>query len=248
MFNLLFGKLKEISKNEKVIFIKFEPPVSKKEFEELKENLALKEAKAVQPQNNWLLDLDGTEEGILARMKQKTRYNIRLAQKKGVKIKVSDDSKQIDRLFALAQETAERNDIKTHPKSYYLKMIEMLARQKMAKLYQAEYNQKILAVNLMLSFGDTATYLHGGSSNEYRNVMAPYLLHWQAILDAKKEGKKYYDFGGVAPENESNHKWAGISRFKRSFGGFQVNSPGALDMVIKPFWYKLYQIGRRFKK
>jgi len=244
----LFEQVKEIAKKEKVIFFKFEPPVSEKEFNDIKIDLKLKAAKSIQPENNWLLELRGTEEEILARMKQKTRYNIRLAQKKGVKIEINNSPENINQFFTLVQGTAQRNKIRAHPKKYYYQVIESLAQFQMVKLYQAKYDHKIIAVNLILSFGDTATYLHGGSSQEYRNVMAPYLLHWQAISDAKKEGKRYYDFGGVAPENALNHKWEGISRFKRSFGGYQLESAGAFDLVFNLGWYSVYQIAKMIKR
>lgn len=245
-------RIKEIAGKEKAVFFRFEPTgqFSNSNFQISisGSNTKILQVEPVQPQNNWILNLNQPEEKILAAMKQKTRYNIRLAQKKGVKVVTSDDSKYVDRFFALAQETAERNEIKTHPKSYYQKMMEVLAQQKIVKFYLAEYNQKVIAVDLMLYFGNTVTYLHGGSASEDRNVMAPYLLHWRAIQDAKQQGIHYYDFGGVSPKNEPNHNWAGISRFKRGFGGYQLESAGAFDLVFTPGWYAVYQVAKIVKK
>ena len=109
----------------------------------------------------------------------------------------------------------------------------------MLKIYVAEYDGNIIAANLILFFGDAATYLHGASGNEYRNVMAPYLLQWQAILDAKKAGYLKYDFGGV----KMSGGWEGITKFKL---GFSLNTkpvvfPGSYDIMIAPFRYWIYR-------
>jgi len=207
-----------------------------------------------EPNQTILLDLNRSEEELLLKMHPKTRYNINLAIKKGIKIRaMSNQTKNNDLniLYKLSQETSKRNKINIYSKKYYMDLINYFAQDETAmriKLYIAEYQNKPLSAVIMVYFGSTATYLHGGSSQEYRNVMAPYLLHWQAISDAKKEGKRYYDFGGVAPENALNHKWAGISRFKRSFGGYQLESAGAFDLVFNLGWYSVYQIAKMIKR
>lgn len=244
MYTLIFERIKEIAQAENAILFRFEPPVSTEQFSGLPETLGIKKVSSVQPQTTWVLNLKTSEEEILSQMKQKTRYNIRLAEKKKVHIRTSGNPKEAEQFFSLAKETAQRNRIRTHPKKYYNKMMESLSPHNLVKFYIAEYRNKALAINLMLSFGDTVTYLHGGSTYEHRNVMASYLLHWQAIKDAKQEGKSYYDFGGVSPEEETGHKWAGISRFKRGFGGTEVNSAGTFEKVLSPGWYWLYRIVR----
>jgi lipid II:glycine glycyltransferase (peptidoglycan interpeptide bridge formation enzyme) len=147
---------------------------------------------------------------------------------------------QVD-FFRLTKEMAERNGIATHPEGYYRKMIESLPAD-MLKIYAAEYDGKIIAANLVVFYGDTAIYLHGASSNENRNVMAPFLLQWQAILDAKEKGFSKYDFGGVKTGNSSN-SWAGITQFKT---GFSLKTkplvfPGSYDIIINPRKYAAYR-------
>lgn len=114
-----------------------------------------------------------------------------------------------------------------------------------AFLATASYENHLLAANIMIDFGDTRTYLHGASSNEHRHFMAPYLLHWELMRDAKERGVRFYDWWGVAPlDAPDNHPWFGISRFKRGFPGVEYASPGTYDLVFKPRPYHLYQLGR----
>jgi lipid II:glycine glycyltransferase (peptidoglycan interpeptide bridge formation enzyme) len=99
----------------------------------------------------------------------------------------------------------------------------------------------------MIYFGDTATYLHGASSRERRELMAPHLLHWTAMMDAKSWGFRTYDFWGVAPEGVEGHSWAGITRFKRGFGGKYVAYPGTYDVPVDRFWYGLYAATQKLR-
>ena len=114
----------------------------------------------------------------------------------------------------------------------------------MISIYLAKYKDKVLAANLIISYGKYTTYLHGATSDNYRNVMAPYLLQWQAILDAKNNGYKHYDFGGVAPEGDENHSWSGITKFKLGFGGKRFTYPDSYDIVFKSTLYRLYKLLR----
>jgi lipid II:glycine glycyltransferase (peptidoglycan interpeptide bridge formation enzyme) len=127
-----------------------------------------------------------------------------------------------------------------------------------AKLYLAEYNNKIIAANIVLYFGDLAVYLHGASSNEYRNVMAPYLLQWRQILEAKKMGYRKYDFWGIESSSKFNpeysgqssklNSWSGITRFKKGFGGCEKNYNGAHDLVFDSVGYWTYRFARKILK
>lgn len=155
----------------------------------------------VQPREILVMDIAKSEEQLLAEMKPKTRYNIRLAEKKGVKIIVSKEEKYQARFVELVRETALRAGIRPHPESHYRKMLATLGET--AQLYNAEYEGEVLAANLMIFSGDGAIYLHGGSGNAHRNVMAPFLLQWRAIQDAKKKGCRWYDFGGVFVSDKS---------------------------------------------
>ena len=122
------------------------------------------------------------------------------------------------------------------------------------KLYVAEYNNKIIAANLVVFYGDTAIYSHGATDDEYRNVMAPYLLQWQAILDAKEKGCKLYDFGGVKTGDRrqatwDRNSWKGITRFKLGFSPQTqpIEFSGSYDIVIDKFKYASYLLFQKMK-
>lgn len=120
------------------------------------------------------------------------------------------------------------------------------------KVWIASYNTTPVAGSMTAYFGDMVTYLHGASANEHRNVMAPYLLHWEIAKDAKKDGYHYYDFRGVNPGN-ANHliykkSWEGITRFKTGFGGEFVSNPPSFDLIYRPTWYRLYRLFKAVRK
>lgn len=203
----------------------------------------------VQPCEILVMDILKSEEQLLAEMKPKTRYNIRLAEKKGVCVIVSKEKKYRDAFFALVQTTAERAGIRPHSKAHYETMLNTLGDA--AQLYSAEYEGKILASNLMIFSGDGAIYLHGGSGNAHRNVMAPFLLQWRAIRDAKKKGCQRYDFGGVSTklkgkkrkEKREKGEWGGITNFKQGFcpQTESIRFPGTYDIVLCPWRYRIYR-------
>lgn len=204
----------------------------------------------MQPKEIFVLDISKSEEELLAEMSQKTRYNIKLAQKRGISLRTANEyenTNDISEFIRLVKATAKRKGISFHAEDYYRKMFENLP-ENMLKLYVAEYNGKVIAANVVVFYGDTATYLHGATDDEYRNVMAPYLLQWQAILDAKKTGCKFYDLGGVKIQDAKS--WAGITKFKL---GFSPNTKplefaGSYDIIVNPRVYLLYQVLQKVKE
>ena len=241
--------LKSLSEDTSIVFSRVEP----------NEKLNLPSSpKETQPSHNWMLSLDKSDEEILMRMKPKTRYNINLAQRKGVTVR--EGSKQdLIVAYRLFLETAGRNKFQLHPQNYYWQMHEHLS-PKFLKLQVAEYKGQPLAAMLLTLFGSTAAYVHGGSSWQMKDAMAPYLLHWEAIRLAKRLGLATYDFGGIAVQTQSGRaspikdgreptgSWAGITRFKKSFGGFEVVYPGSFDLVFSPVWYNVYKQARLVRK
>ena len=243
----LFQKIEKIVKKERAVFLKLEPQIEKKlKLKVPKKFLA---AKSVQPENTQILNLKPSVEELLDKMHAKTRYNIRLAEKKAVQTRISKNTPEdIAKFFQIMEETAKRNRIKIFSQNHYQKLLDIFAKHGSAELFLAEYQNEVVAGIIVLYFGDYAYYLHGGSLYEYRNLMAPFLLQWRAILKAKKQGKKFYDFWGVAPSNEPRHKWAGITRFKKGFGGEEINFMGAYDLVYQPLLYKAYKMASAIKR
>jgi len=248
----LFFEIKKIAEKEKSLFLKIEP--AEVEYQDYQKGF-VKSDSEIQPKNTLMLDLEKPEEKLLSEMKQKTRYNIRLAEKRGVKVRVSPDlQNDFTKFWSLVEETSKRNKISSHSKQYYFKMLESLkensdARQNklFSRLYLADYNGKVIASNIVLFFSDFAVYLHGASSDEDKNVMAPYLLQWRQILDTKGMGCKKYDFWGISIEGEKE-SWGGITRFKKGFGGFEKRYSGSFDLPFNKINYFVYEAMRKAKK
>jgi len=235
-------EVKEIAKQENSIFFKLESPQDCPLGTVPEGQSLVPSVKQIQPPKILVLDIAKPEEILLAQMHPKTRYNIRLAQRKGVEIQPSSELSHngIQTFLDLLKETAKRDKFHLHPQEYYQKMLEFLGRKGMVKLFLAKYQNQVVAANLVCFFGQRATYLHGASDYNFRQLMASHLLQWQAILEAKKLDFKYYDFWGI-----DEKKWPGVTRFKKSFGGQEVTYPDTFDLIFQPWWYKIYNLGRR---
>ncbi|MFA6183873.1 MAG: peptidoglycan bridge formation glycyltransferase FemA/FemB family protein [Parcubacteria group bacterium] len=210
----------------------------------------------MQPKQIFVIDINKNEEDILSEMKPKTRYNIKLANKKGVQIEILNglrpDDKKVEDFLNLIEKTGNRKNISFHPKIYYREMLGAISGDNL-KLCLATYRGVVIAGALLVIYGETATYLHGASDDENKNVMAPFLLQWEMIKEAKKRGALRYDFGGVSIGEENKErelKWAGVTRFKRGFS--QNNQPvefsGSYDIIINPIKYWSYRLIQKIKR
>ncbi len=193
----------------------------------------------LQPQETLMLDLSLTENELLNACHSKTRYNINLAKKKGIEI-IQDNSLVAD-FWSLMTETGVRDDFKIHQQKHY--EILASANSEFIKLFVAQKDGVVVAAGLFSFFGQRVTYLHGASAYSFRQFMAPYLLQWTVISEAKKLGYKYYDFYGI-----DEKKWPGVTRFKLGFGGFRVVYLGTKDIILKPILYTFYNIFRRLRR
>jgi len=207
----------------------------------------------VQVPDTVILDLQGEERQILARMKPKWRYNIRLSQKKAISVE-DEGFSSLPLFMSLYKETARRDRIAIHPESYYKALFETsfeIAEAAKANsittitprlsLYVARHEEEVLASIIVLHFGNTSTYLYGASSSKKRNLMPTYALQWQAILDAKRSGAKKYDFFGIPPDDkDDSHPMAGLYLFKTGFGGNIIHRYGAYDISLRPALYSAF--------
>lgn len=243
----LLEEIKHAANKENAIFLRFEPKIIKTLG--IKIPFGFHKSHQVQPKNTLILNLEKKENEILAQMHHKARYNIKLALKKGVRIRISNNNqKDLDDFYDLLSETARKNKIKIFPNKHYQKLLEILGQSNMIKLFLAQHQDKIIAAIIVSYFGKEANYLHGASLYQARNLMAPHLLQWEAIREAKKRNCAQYDFWGVAPEGQPKHKWAGITRFKKGFGGEVKEFIGSLDLIYQPLWYQAYKIANFFRK
>jgi lipid II:glycine glycyltransferase (peptidoglycan interpeptide bridge formation enzyme) len=184
-----------------------------------------------EPRVTLLIDLAESEDAILAQMKQKGRYNIRVASRSGVSIVDDPSPAGLDDFYSIYCQTMVRHGIKPDPFEHYRVLLQLLLEIDGVSLLFAEYQGQRLATAFIIHHGDTASYKFGGSVEEHRAVMAPYLLHFEAIRAAKARGRRWYDFCGLARTEDPSDKHAGFSAFKRKFGGQVRNFIPALDYI-----------------
>lgn len=214
---------------------------------------------AIQPQNSLVMTLEDPKT-MLEKFHQKTRYNIRLAEKKEVKvIEYAGGDNGIDAFLSLAAKTAQRQKITLHQANYYKTMLETLGGKPgdgnlKVTIFVAFWVRIPIAANIVLWPGDnqTAYYLHGASDYKYRNAMAPHLIQWHTMIAANQRNYQKYDFWGIAPLEDGvpdeGHPWSGITRFKLGFGGEVVTYPDSFEIITNPNKYKLFKLASRAKK
>jgi peptidoglycan pentaglycine glycine transferase (the first glycine) len=208
----------------------------------------------IQPRRSLIVSLDGDEEQILNRMHQKTRYNIRLASRKGIVVHVSDDVAGFTRLL---KETAARDGFGAHTDRYYETAYRLFKAAGMVELLAAEYDGLPLAALMVFAHGKRAWYLYGASTDRERNRMPTYALQWEAMRWARARGCAEYDLWGVPDaesevleagfETRSDGLW-GVYRFKRGFGGRLTRTAGAWDRVYKPTLFQAYRLFSRLTR
>lgn len=221
-------------KQKGAVFLRIEP----REKELIKN---LKTSINLQPQKTLMLDLSLSLNDLLNIFHHKTRYNIKLAEKKGVKVTAENTTAAFHSFWSLMTETGKRDAFKIHNYNHY----QLLAtfNPKFIKLFTAEFEGKIIAAGLFSFYGNKVTYLHGASDYKQRQLMAPYLLQWTLIKLAKESGYRYYDFYGI-----DEQKWPGVTRFKKGFGGFEVTYAGTFDLILNQFKYLIYKFLRVLRR
>jgi lipid II:glycine glycyltransferase (peptidoglycan interpeptide bridge formation enzyme) len=183
--------------------------------------------------HNFVIDLTLPEEQLLKNMHQKTRYNIRVAEKKGVKIEVKDDDETFKKYLKLHFETANRQGFYSHNQIYHQTLWKMLKESGMVKIVTATYQKKLLSAWFLVIFKDTIYYVYGASSIEHKEVMANNLVAWEGIKLGQSLGLKTFDmWGALGPKAPDNDPWMGFHRFKQGYGGRLVTYLGSYDLVF----------------
>ncbi len=237
-------KLKEIGRQNKSIFIKIEPNTERQSFKDAElQSLGLTEGKPLFTKYTSVIDLTRSEEEILNSFKPKTRYNIRLAEKHGVKVQEDNSETAFNKYLDLLFETCQRQGFYAHNKDYHRQQWKILQPAGISHLLTATYKGKILSAFLLFIFNDTLYYPYGASTREYKELMAPTLLMWKAIKFGKAHGCKLFDlWGDTEPNPPPNHPYYGFHRFKEGFSPKLVEFIGTYDLVINSTLYKIYQI------
>jgi lipid II:glycine glycyltransferase (peptidoglycan interpeptide bridge formation enzyme) len=182
-----------------------------------------------EPRHTHCVDLRATEHARLRAMKPKGRYNVGLARRFGVAVVEDNTDRGLDDFIAIRDETARRQDLKRRSRRYFSDMQREFGPA--AKLFFAELAGRRLACALVIRFGERATYFYGGSLDAQREVMAPYLLHHEVMNRMAAAGCTSYDLWGTSPPGQPGHAWAGITDFKRKFGGADIAHVPTLDHI-----------------
>jgi len=229
-----------------VDFIRLEPnsPHDKKVLKSFRARRAHRD---IQPKHTLIKDLDRDDEALLADISSTNRRLYRRAQQDGFSFSSSNNPADITLFLDMIHEVAERTGMQPHSDEYFTTMANVLMPAKYATLFVAYHNNKPVAT--CLAFEDAATryYAHAANAEHARKLQPSVPLMGYLLFDAKTQGKKHFDFYGVAPPHSENHKWAGLSRFKRSFGGREVAYTGTWEIPIKKTRYQAYRLLRKIR-
>ena len=248
----IWPEVEQVCRKQHAIFLKVEPdiwegqPISDSDLVS-----GAMPAQPIQPRRTVEIDLAGGPDEWLARMKQKTRYNVRLAEKKEVVVRENVD---IASFYRLMQETGQRDQFGVHSLAYYQRAYDLFSPEGTCALLTAEYAGQPLATVMVFAQGNRAWYFYGASGNAERNRMPAYLVQFEAMRWAAARGCQVYDLWGIPDMDEQaleeqftgrdDGLW-GVYRFKRGFGGEVRRSIGAWDKIYQPLWYKAYQVYSR---
>lgn len=231
----------QVAKQYKCTYIKCEPKVETTHpqfhVSDLKA-MGFMKGRSLFTKYNFVLDVSPSEEELLASFKQKTRYNIRVAEKRGVSVGIDNSPEAFEKYLQLTEETTERQGFYAHGREYHRKMWETLHKAGIAQLLVAKYNGEIITTWVLFRFNDTLYYPYGASTREHREVMANNLVMWEAIKLAKRWGLHYLDmWGALGPEPKLTDPWIGFHTFKSGYGARHVEYIGTWDYIAQPALY-----------
>jgi len=220
-----------IAKEHSCAFIRVRPQLESNDFShKLFKNMGFRNAPMhLHAELTNQLDITKSEADLLANMRKATRYEIRKAEKLGVRVEESTDTQLIETFYNLQMETAKRQGFVPFSFKFLNEQFKIFSKEGSAILYSSYFENKLLAQAFVIFYGEEAVYHYGASAPEGRNYPGAYLIQWQAILEAKKRGMQRYNFWGVAP---AGHRFANLSVFKRGFGGEELEYLHAQDLVI----------------
>jgi peptidoglycan pentaglycine glycine transferase (the first glycine) len=246
------AKVRELARERRAIFVKLDPPWedARADVKRALEAAGFRAAaegdggfEGIQPRCVMHLDISGTEDEILGRMTEKWRYNIRLAARKGVVVRLGQTAEDIEAFYRILEVTGKRDDFLIRSVGYFKKMSEEMAGRDMFRLFMADYEGQPISATIALGFADKCWYVYGASGNEHRNVMPNHALQWAMIKWAHERGCPVYDFRGVPCDLSPDHPLHGLVRFKTGFGAYPVTYIGEYQAVYQPMFAWLHDYG-----
>jgi len=244
LINAFSQQIKKIAKENNCVFVRVRPQLKSDEFSKnLFKNLGfIKAPMHLHAELTSQLNIIKPEEELLLQMRKATRYEIKKGIKENIKITTSTDEKDIQKFYDLQIETAKRQKFVPFSYKFLHEQFKIFAENGNVLLYKAEFENKLLAQAFIIFYGREAVYHYGASTDEGRHYPGAYLIQWEAIKEAKNRGMTRYNFWGVAPEGNSDHRFAGLSLFKRGFGGEDFQYLPAQDLIINKPKYLLNYI------
>jgi len=243
--------LKSLGKKEKVDFIRVSAlaSISHKTVKAFKD-FGFRDAPIhmMHPELAWILDITPNAEQLFSGMKKRTRYSIRKAKKDGVQIIKSSDPASVDIFYSLYKQTASRQKFIPFSKKYIENEFNIFTKAQKGKMFFANYNNETIATAFIIFSNGSASYHQGASIRKYNNITASELLQWEAILEAKNRGMKFYNFWGIAPEGAKEHPLLGITQFKKGFGGFSEEYLHCQDLILTSKYWINYLVEKLRKK
>lgn len=242
--------LKDIGRRQNALFIKLEPnvsaPVDKASAHAVIAEFLLKNGcvlgKPLFTRYTFMLDLTPPEDILLANMRPKTRYNLRLAEKKGVTIVENTSKEGMDTYLKLLEETTTRQQFYAHDKKYFEQLWETLGGSGMMHIFTAMFEGKPLACWIVFVFDHKLYYPYGASSREHKEVMASNLMMWHVIQFGKSQGCTSFDmWGALGPDASEKDPWFGFHKFKEGYGAVLTQFVGTYDLVLIPLQYKIFR-------
>lgn len=242
VIKLFVKSIKELASKERCWFIRVRP-----EILSIPKNLTLfsklgfiSAPMHLNAENTWILDISRSEEELLAGMRKTTRYLVRKGEKSDLAIEISKDSGLAKVLFDLQKETAVRHKFVGFPEKLFKNEIEIFTKDDNARVFLCKKGKGVLAIAIIIFYGDTAYYHFSGSVSGHNELPFSYFLQWQIIKEAKRRGIKYYNFWGIAPNSNPNHRFAGVTLFKTGFGGERIDWLHAHDLPISGKYWLTY--------
>lgn len=245
-----FAQLKIIAKENNCVFVRVRPQLKSDESsKKIFKDLGFKKAPMhLHAELTSQLDITKSEEELMSQMRKTTRYEVKKAIKENIKIIASSDEKDIKKFYDAQIETSIRQKFVPFSYKFLYEQFKIFAENGNALLYKAEFEKKLLAQAFVIFCGKEAVYHYGASTDEGRRYPGAYLIQWEAIKEAKKRGITRYNFWGVAPENKQNHRFSGLSLFKRGFGGTDFQYLPAQDLIINKAKYLLNYLIETLRK
>jgi len=235
--------LKDLGIKEKASFIRFSPVFTlNEENVKMFKELGFRNAPIhMHPELTWELNLIPTEEELLKGMRKTTRYLVKQAEKNlDVEILKSMDEKDLAEFERVYLETAGRHSFTPFPPKYLKRELDAFKNDNEIVIFSGKYKGETVSSAMIIYWSKRAFYHQGASSSKYAKIPVSYLLQWEAIKEAKKRGCEIYNFWGVIPESEKNHPWAGLSLFKKGFGGSEKQYVKTQDYVLSPLYWLTY--------